>query len=47
MDDVTLSVNHDIPVMTILDLEDVACDTISCHALNKVHPSPLKFDGVD
>lgn len=28
---VTLSVNHDITVVPVLDLKDIACDRVCCH----------------
>ena len=46
MDYVTLAIDHNVSVMSILDLQDVACDGIGCHRLNEVEASPLEFDGI-
>ena len=44
--DVTLAIDHDVPVMTILDLKDIASNRVCRHRLNEVEASPLEFDGI-
>jgi len=44
MNNMTLSVNHDISVMPVLDLEDVASDRVRSHRLNEVQPGLLEGD---
>jgi len=44
VDYVTLSVNHDVSVMPILDLEDVTGDRVRSHRLNEVQPGLLEGD---
>lgn len=46
MNNVALPVDHDVPVMTILDLQDVASEGIRSHGLNEVQAGLLKCDGV-
>jgi len=41
-----LPVDHDIAVMTVLNLEYVACHGIRCHRLDEVEPCFLISDGV-
>jgi hypothetical protein len=47
MNDMALPVDHDISVVSILDLEDVASDRVGGHALDEVHPRPLERNRVD
>lgn len=47
MDDVPVPVDHDVSVVTVLDLEDIARDRVGCHALDEVHARLLKRDRVD
>lgn len=47
MDDVPFSVDHDVSVVTILDLQDVAGDRVGGHTLDEVHSSLLEGDRVD
>lgn len=46
MDDVPFPINHDIPIVPILDLQDVACDGVSGHGLNEVQAGSLKGHGI-
>ena len=46
MDDVALAVDQDVPVVSILDLEDVAHHRIGRHGLDKVQASLLELDRV-
>ena len=46
MNNMTLSIDHDVPVMAILDLQNVAYYGISGHGLYKVEAGLLKFDRV-
>lgn len=41
-----LPVNHDVPVVTILDLQDVASEGIRGHGLDEVQAGLLERDGV-
>lgn len=41
-----LSIDHDIPVMPILDLQDVTCHRICGHRLNEVKPGFLELECV-
>ena len=41
-----LSVNHDVSVVSILDLEDVTSDGVRSHRLNEVQPGLLEGDRV-
>ena len=47
MNDMTVSVNHNVSVMPVLYLQDVAGHGVSRHRLDKVESSFLKWDGVD
>ena len=44
---VTFPIDHDISVVPILDLQDVACDRISRHRLDKVEFGLLEHYSVD
>lgn len=46
VDYVSLPVDHDIAIMTVLDLEYIARYGIRCHRLDEVHPCLLIRDGV-
>lgn len=46
MNDVSLTVDHDIPVVSILDLKYIAGDRIGCHRLDEVQSSLLELHGV-
>ena len=46
MYNVTLSVNHDVAVMTVFNLKNVACDGVCSHRLNEIQPSSLIRDCV-
>ena len=47
MDDVAFPVNHDVSIVTVLDLKDIACDGICRHRLDEVQSSFLERDGID
>lgn len=47
VDDVSLAVDHNVSVVTVLDLEDVAGDGVGGHGLDEVHARLLKWDCVD
>lgn len=40
----SLSVNHDVAVMPILNLQNVACNRICGHGLNEIEASFLEWD---
>ena len=42
MNYVALSVYHDIPVMPVLNLEDVASNRVCSHRLNEIQPGLLE-----
>lgn len=44
MRDSAFSVNHDVAVMPILNLKDIAEDTVGCHRLYEVVSSSLEGD---
>lgn len=46
MDDVTLSVNHDVPVVPIFDLKDVASYRVTGHGLYEIESSALELDAI-
>ena len=46
MDDMSLSIDHNISIMTVLDLQNVACKRIRGHGLNKIQPCLLERDAV-
>lgn len=46
MNYVTLAIDHDVSIVSVLDLQDVTCDRIGCHRLNEVEASPLEFDSI-
>jgi len=46
VNDVTLPINHDVAIMTILDLENVARYGICSHRLDEIQPSFLIRDRV-
>lgn len=46
MHDVTFPIDHDVPVVSVLDLEDIACDRICRHRLNEVQSGFLEGSGV-
>ena len=46
MNDVPLAVYHDIAVVSVLDLKDVANNRVRCHGLDKVQASLLELDCV-
>ena len=46
VDDMSLAINHNVPVVPVLDLENVAYNGVGSHRLNEVQPSFLKLDGV-
>ena len=46
MYDVTFPVDHDIAIVTVLDLKYIARYGVRCHRLDKVHPCLLIRDGV-
>jgi len=43
MNYVTLTVYHDVAIMPILDLQDVTCDGVRGHRLNKVKSCLLEL----
>ena len=43
---VSLAVDHDIAIVSILDLQYVTSDRISCHGLNEVQASALELHSV-
>ena len=43
---VALPVDHNVSVMPVFDLEDVASDRVRSHRLNKVQPGLLESDRV-
>jgi hypothetical protein len=47
MNNVPFGVNHDVSVMPVLDLEDVARDRVGCHGLDEIEPGLLEGDRVD
>jgi len=47
MNNVTLAINHNVPVVAILDLQDVTRDGIRCHTLDEVEASFLERDRID
>lgn len=47
VNDMPFSVDHDVSVVTILDLEDVAGDGVGGHTLDEVHSSLLEGNRVD
>ncbi len=46
MDDVSCIIDHDITIVSILDLENVADERIGCHAFYEV-PSCLKSNEIE
>lgn len=46
MNNVALPVNHDVSVVTILDLQDVASKRVRSHGLYEVQAGLLERDGV-
>lgn len=44
--DVPLAVDHDVPVVSVLDLEDITCDRVGGHRLNEVESRFLERNGV-
>lgn len=46
MNNVSLSVDHDVSVVAILDLQDVTCDRVRSHGLDEVQARALERDGV-
>ena len=46
VDDVSFAVDHDVPVVSVLDLEDVAGDGVGGHGLDEVEASTLEGDRV-
>ena len=42
VDDVSFAVDHDVPVVSVLDLEDVASDGVGGHGLDEVEASTLE-----
>jgi hypothetical protein len=46
MHDMTLPVNHNVPVVAILDLENVASHGVGSHGLDEVQPRLLEGNGV-
>jgi len=46
VNDVPFSVDHDVSVVTILDLKDVAGDRVGGHTLDEVHSSLLEGNRV-
>ncbi len=47
MHDVAFAVDHDIAIVTILDLQNVACDTVCCHGLDELQARLLEGGRVD
>ena len=46
VDDMTFAVDHDVSVVSVLDLEDVASDGVGGHGLDEVEASTLEGDRV-
>ena len=46
MHDVSFAVEHDVPVVAIADLENVADDRVGCHRLDEVEAGLLERDAV-
>lgn len=46
MNDVSVTVNHDVAIVTVLDLEDVTRNRVRRHRLDEVEPGFLERDGV-
>lgn len=46
MHDMAFSINHDISVVSVLDLQDVACDRVCRHRLNEIQASLLEGSSV-
>ena len=46
MYDMTLAVDHDITVVPVFDLQDVAGNRVRRHRLDEVQPRSLERDGV-
>ena len=40
------SINHNVAVVTIFDLENVARDRVRCHRLDEIQPRLLEGSGV-
>lgn len=46
VDDMTFAVDHDITVVPILDLQDIACNRIRRHRLNEVQARSLELESI-
>ena len=46
MDNMTFAIYHNVPVVSILHLQDVADHRIRCHGLNEVEAGFLELDRV-
>lgn len=46
VDNVTLAVDHNITVVSVLDLQNVACDRVCSHRLDKVETRSLELHGI-
>ena len=46
MHDVSLSVNHDVPVVSVFNLKNVTGDRVRSHRLDKIQPGLLESDRV-
>jgi hypothetical protein len=47
MYDMPIRIDHDIPIMSILDLQNIASDRVRRHRLDEVESSNLERDSVD
>lgn len=46
MDYMSMSIDHDIPIMSVLDLKDIAGHRVCCHGLDEVQSGFLELYGV-
>ena len=42
----TLRTNHDVAIMSVFNLQNIACERICSHRLNEIEPCSLEGDGV-
>lgn len=47
MDDPALAVDHDVAIVAVLDLDEVAQQRVGGHRLDEVDARLLEFDGLD
>jgi hypothetical protein len=46
MHDMPFSVNHNIPIVTVLNLEDITSNRIGGHRLDEIEASALELNGL-